>query len=168
MRGIFTLIAAMLLVASAAAQQTQHAALDRLRAAISDSCVTLECAYSMHVSQTRIQGEAEVMLQKDAFTIRGNGIEMYCDGTRLWTVDSSIKEVYVETVAGTDFNALLDPVSAEIEYDAAGNPTSAVLVMKDGLKVNIRILSYIKSKIKPEDSFRPQVDFGSDWIVTEL
>jgi hypothetical protein len=74
----------------------------------------------------------------------------------------------VETVAGTDFNALLDPVSAEIEYDAAGNPTSAVLVMKDGLKVNIRILSYIKSKIKPEDAFRPQADFGSDWIVTEL
>ena len=56
----------------------------------------------------------------------------------------------------------------EIEYDAVGNPTSAVLLMKDGLKVNIKILSYVKSKIKPEDAFRPQVDFGPDWVVTEL
>lgn len=168
MRRIFTVIAAMLIVASAAAQQTQHAALDRLRAAISDSCVSLKCSYSMYVSQTRIQGEADVMLQGNAFTIHGDGIEMYCDGTKLWTVDSSIKEVYVETIEGVDVNALLDPVSAEIEYDAVGNPTSAVLLMKDGLKVNIKILSYVKSKIKPEDAFRPQVDFGPDWVVTEL
>ena len=74
----------------------------------------------------------------------------------------------METIEGVDVNALLDPVSAEIEYDALGNPTSAVLLMKDGLKVNIKILSYVKSKIKPEDDFLPQVDFGPDWVVTEL
>ena len=83
MRRISTVIAAMLLVASAAAQQTQHAALERLRAAISDSCLTLVCTYSMYVSQTRVQGEAEVMLQGNAYMMRGNGIELYCDGTKV-------------------------------------------------------------------------------------
>ena len=161
-------MAAMLLVALAAAQQTQHAALERLRAAISDSCLTLKCTYSMYVSQTRVQGEAEVMLQRNAFTMCGNGIEVYCDGTRVWTLDSSLKEAYVEPVENTGVNALLDPTSADVVFDAEGNPVSASFIMQDGLKVDIEILSVTKSKIKPEDAFRPQVDFNSDWIVTEL
>ena len=161
-------MAAMLLIASAAAQQTQHAALERLRAAISDSCLTLKCTYSMYVSQTRVQGEAEVMLQGNAYAMRGNGIEVYCDGTKVWTLDQSLKEAYVEQVENAGVNALLDPSSADIVFDAAGNPVSASFIMQDGLKVDIKILSATKSKIKPEDAFRPQVDFGSDWIVTEL
>ena len=168
MRRIFTLIAAMLLVASAAAQNTQHAALEMLRAAISESCLTLKCTYSMYVSQTRVQGEAEVLLQGNAYTMRGNGIEVYCDGTKVWTLDQSLKEAYVEQVENAGVNALLDPSSADIVFDAAGNPVSASFIMQDGLKVDIKILSATKSKIKPEDAFRPQVDFGSDWIVTEL
>lgn len=158
----------MLIVASAAAQQTQQAALDRLRAAISDSCVTLTCTYSMYVSQTRIEGEAEVMLQGNAYTMRGNGIEMYCDGTKVWTVDAAIKEVYVEAIESADVNLLFDPGSADVKFDADGNPVSASCVLKDGLKMDIKILSVTKSKIKPEDAFRPQVNFGSDWIITEL
>ena len=161
-------MAAMLIVVSAAAQQTQHAALERLRAAISDSCLTLKCTYSMYVSQTRVQGEAEVMLQRNAFTMCGNGIEVYCDGTKVWTLDSSLKEAYVEPVENTGVNALLDPTSADVVFDAEGNPVSASFIMQDGLKVDIEILSVTKSKIKPEDAFRPQVDFNSDWIVTEL
>lgn len=158
----------MLLVASAAAQQTQQAALERLRAAISDSCLTLVCTYSMYVSQTRVQGEAEVMLQGNAYMMRGNGIEVYCDGTKVWTVDPSLKEVYVEQVGNAGVNAFLDPTSADIAFDAAGNPISASFVMQDGLKVDLKILSATKSKIKPENAFRPQVSFGSDWIITEL
>lgn len=161
-------MAAMLIVASAAAQQTQQAALDRLRAAISDSCVTLKCTYSMYVSQTRIEGEAEVMLQGNAYTMRGNGIEVYCDGSKVWTVDTAIKEVYVENVENADVNALLDPRTADVKFDADGNPVSATCLLNDGLKLDIKILSMTKSKIKPEDDFRPQVNFGSDWIITEL
>jgi outer membrane lipoprotein-sorting protein len=168
MRKILTFMAAMFVVASAAAQQTQHAALERLRAAISDSCLTLECTYSMYVSQTRRQGDAEVMLQGNAYTVRGNGIEVYCDGTRVWTLDSSLKEAYVEAVENAAVNPLLDPASSDIVFDKEGNPVSASFMMQDGLKVDIKILSVTKSKIKPEDDFRPQVDFGSDWVVTEL
>ena len=158
----------MLIVASAAAQKTQHAALDRLRAAISDSCLDLKCTYTMYVSDTRVQGKADVVLQRNAYTMRGDGFEVYCDGTKVWTVDCSLKEVYVETIDSEDVNALLNPVSADIQFDSEGNPVSASFVMQDGLKVDIRIISATKSKIKPEDAFRPQVNFGSDWIVTEL
>ena len=161
-------MAAMLIMVSAAAQQTQHAALERLRAAISDSCLNLKCTYSMYVSQTRVQGEADIMLQGNAYTMRGNGIEVYCDGSKVWTLDSSMKEAYVEPVENAGVNALLDPSFSDIVFDAAGNPVSASFIMQDGLKVDIKILSATKSKIKPEDAFRPQVDFGSDWIVTEL
>jgi hypothetical protein len=122
----------------------------------------------MYVSQTRVQGEAEVMLQGNAYMMRGNGIEVYCDGTKVWTVDPSLKEVYVEQVGNAGVNAFLDPTSADIVFDAAGNPISASFVMQDGLKVDLKILSATKSKIKPENAFRPQVSFGSDWIITEL
>ena len=118
----------MLLVASAAAQQTQQAALERLRAAISDSCLTLKCTYSMYVSQTRVQGEAEVMLQRNAFTMCGNGIEVYCDGTKVWTLDSSLKEACVEPVENTGVNALLDPTSADVVFDADGNPLAFTML----------------------------------------
>ena len=168
MRRIFVIIAALLIAVSAAAQQAQHAALERLRAAITDSCLTLKCTYSVYVSQTRVQGEAEVMLQRNAYTMCGNGIQVYCDGTKVWTLDSSLKEAYVEPVENAGVNALLDPSSSDIVFDGVGNPVSASFVMQDGLKVDIKILSSTKSKIKPEDAFRPQVDFGSDWIVTEL
>lgn len=108
------------------------------------------------------------MLQGNAYAMRGNGIEVYCDGTSVWTLDPSLKEAYVEPVENAGVNALLDPSSSDIVFDAAGNPVSASFIMQDGLKVDIKIISATKSKIKPEDAFRPQVDFGSDWIVTEL
>lgn len=159
-------MAAMFIVASAAAQQTQHAALERLRAAISDSCVTFKCTYSMYVSQTRVEGNADVMIQGNAYMMSTDGLQVYCDGSKVWTVDTSVKEVYVEQAVGV--SAFLDPTSSDFVFDADGNPVSASFALQDGLKMDIRILSMTKSKIKPEEDFRPQVNFGSDWIVTEL
>jgi hypothetical protein len=79
-----------------------------------------------------------------------------------------LKEAYVEAVENAAVNPLLDPASSDIVFDKEGNPVSASFMMQDGLEVDIKILSVTKSKIKPEDDFRPQVDFGSDWVVTEL
>lgn len=166
MRRILTLIAAMFIVASAAAQQTQHVALDRLYAAISDSCVTLECTYSMYVSQTRVEGDAELMIQGNAYVMSTGSLQVYCDGAKVWTVDTSSKEVYVEPAG--PISAFLDQKSTDFVFDSAGRPISASFVLQDGLKMDVKISSMTVSKIKPEDDFRPQVNFGSDWIITEL
>lgn len=47
-----------------------------------------------------ITGKGKVMLQGDAFTMTGNGLEIYCDGTTRWTVDTAAEECYIEGVAG--------------------------------------------------------------------
>ena len=115
-------MAVMFIVASAAAQQTQHAALERLRAAISDSCVTFKCTYSMYVSQTRVEGNADVMIQGNAYMMSADGLQVYCDGSKVWTVDTSVKEVYVEQAVGV--SAFLDPTSSDFVFDADGNPVN--------------------------------------------
>ena len=197
------MLVAMLSVTAAFAQSAHGTALDKLCDALSSSCVTMKCSYHMLVSQTRIHGDVVVTVQGEAYTMQGNGIQVYCDGSKVWTVDESIKEVYVESVEELTSNSLANPaalfmhlgtsfdvasssesggrssyrlrakddcgvLSADLVLYPDGKPASAVFALQDGLKVNVTVESMSIEKTRPEDDFRPQVTFGSDWIVTEL
>lgn len=188
---------------AAMAQTTHHAALDKLYDALSSSCVTMKCAYQMRVSQTRLTGEAELSVQGDSYIMAGNGLQVYCDGAKVWTVDSTTKEVYIESVDNLEINSLANPaalfmrlgtsfdvvsssmtdgnisyrlapkedcgvLSADLILSQDGKPVSAAFVLEDSLKVDVTVESMSIEKTKPEDVFRPQVAFGSDWIVIEL
>lgn len=203
MNKIIILAAALFSMAVAMAQTAQRTALDKLYDALSSSCVLMECSYSMNVSQTRLTGEAKVSVQGDSYTMIGNGMQVYCDGVKVWTVDSTTKEVYIESVEDMDTNSLANPaalfmrlgtsfdvvtatqsgrkfsyrlapkekcgvVSADLVLSQEGKPVSAYFVLEDSLKVEVTIISMDIEKIKPEDAFRPQVSFSSDWIVIEL
>ena len=195
--------AAFLSMVAATAQTAHRTALDKLCDALSASCVTMRCTYSMNVSQTRLTGEAEVSLQGASYKMTGNGLQVYCDGSKVWTVDSASKEVYVEAVDDLAANSLANPaalfmrlgssfdvvsslqsggnffyrmspkvdcgvLSAELVLSSDGKPVSAVFVLEDSLKVDVSVKSMTVEKTKPEDDFRPQVAFGSDWIIIEL
>lgn len=203
MKKIIIITAALLSMAAAAAQTAHRTALDKLCSALSSSCVTMKCSYLMYVSQTRLSGEAEVSVQCDSYTMSGNGIQVYCDGAKVWTVDSTTREVYIEAVDDMAANSLANPaalfmhlgtsfdlvsssqsggkfsyklapkadcgvISADLVINQDGTPVSAVFVLEDSLKVDVTVKSMSVEKTKPEDDFRPQVSFGSDWIVTEL
>lgn len=47
-----------------------------------------------------LSGKGKVALQGDAFTMTGNGLEIYCDGATRWTVDTAAEECYIESVSG--------------------------------------------------------------------
>lgn len=197
------IIAALLSMVAANAQTAHRTALDRLYDALSSSCVTMKCAYSINVSNTRMKGEADVSVQGDMYTMTGNGLQVYCDGAKVWSVDPAAMEVYIESVDALEANSLANPAalfmhlgtsfsvvsasqsggrflyslapkvvcgvkSADLELAADGKPVAAVFVLEDGVKVEVTIGSMVMEKTKPEDDFRPQVSFGSDWIVTEL
>lgn len=194
---------ALLVVIAAAAQTAHRTALDKLCDALSSSCVTMECSYQMYVSQTPVSGDAAVAVQGDLYKMSGNGLQVYCDGDKVWTVDSAAKEVYVESVDDMATNSLANPaalfmrlgtafkvssssqnggklsyrlepkedcgiLSADLTLTQEGNPLSAFFLLEDGVKVDVTVESMSIEKTKPEDDFRPQVSFGSDWIVTEL
>lgn len=40
--------------------------------------------------------------QEGCYTLKGNGVEIYCDGGTRWTVDPKSKEVYIEYAEGLD------------------------------------------------------------------
>ena len=197
------MIAASLMAVAASAQTAHGTALDKLCHALSTSCVTMKCTYSINVSNTRMAGNAEVAVQGDMYTMKGNGLQVFCDGAKVWSVDSAAKEVYIESVDALETNSLANPaalfmhlgtsfkvasstqsggkhsynlkpkaacgvLSADLVLSPEGTPISAVFVLEDGLKVEVDIESMSIEKTKPEDVFRPQVSFGSDWIVTEL
>ena len=111
MKKIITIVAVLLSMAAAAAQTAHRTALDKLCDALSSSCVDMECSYLMYVSQTRMSGEAKVSVQGESYTMVGNGLQVYCDGSKVWTVDSTSKEVYVESVDDMAANSLANPAA---------------------------------------------------------
>lgn len=191
------------MVTAAAAQTVHGTALESLCNALSSSCVTMKCTYSINISNARMTGDAEVAVQNNLYTMTGNGLQVYCDGSKVWSVDSAAKEVYIESVDALEANSLANPAalfmhlgtsfdvvsssqaganylyrlaakdscgvtSADLVLSPDGTPVSAVFVLEDGLEVEVTVASMLIEKTKPEDVFRPQVSFGSDWIVTEL
>ena len=197
------MLAVLVSMIAAKAQTAHRTALDKLYDALSCSCVTMECSYSMTVSQTRLSGQAHVSVQGDSYVMDGNGLLVHCDGVKVWTADYTTKEVYIESVEDLAANSLANPaalfmrlgtsydvasssqtggksvyrlipnqdcgvLSADLVLTPDGKPVSAVFVLDDSLKVDVTVESMTIEKTKPEDAFRPQVSFGSDWIVTEL
>ena len=47
-----------------------------------------------------------LLIQGDCYQAKGNGMEIYCDGTTRWTVDPESKEVYIETAESIEELAL--------------------------------------------------------------
>ena len=60
-------------------------------------CATFGYSYSMS-GQFPLSGSGEVRLQNDSFTMKGDGLEIYCDGATRWTVDTEAEECYIESV----------------------------------------------------------------------
>lgn len=73
---------------------------------LSGGCAVFGFSYSMG-GQVPLSGSGTITLQGDAFVMKGDGLEVYCDGTTRWTVDTAAEECYIETVkaGGLDYEA---------------------------------------------------------------
>jgi hypothetical protein len=73
---------------------------------LSDGCATFGYSYSL-IGQVPLNGSGTIALQGDAFTMKGDGLEVYCDGATRWTVDTAAEECYIENVkaGGLDYEA---------------------------------------------------------------
>ena len=65
------------------------------------------------------------MSQDENWVVKGNGVEMYCDGTAVWVVDPAAKEVVIESVADEQQTAFLT------------NPARVFVGLRDAFKVNV-------------------------------
>lgn len=155
------------------AQQASH--IDALRSALAEGRVCLNAEYVIAMQQTRITGRAEIEVQGDAYVVKTGETEIYCDGETIWTVDNEHKEVYLESLetyggqaTGNILITLLDSDAVEFSFTDAGRLHMMSVTLEDGSKVKADVTSYSVAEKKSVTSFRPQSDFGSEWIVTDL
>lgn len=70
---------------------------DALYDKMSGSSITMECTYIFRQSsKPNITGKAVIVSQDSSYIMKGNGLDIYCDGTTIWTVDVNAKEIIIE------------------------------------------------------------------------
>ena len=76
----------------------ESGALDRLVSAMASSSVTFDYTYRFTpVSGPVLSGTGSVRFQGNSFIMKGNGLEIYCDGKSRWTIDRSAREAVAES-----------------------------------------------------------------------
>jgi hypothetical protein len=70
--------------------------LESLRKMFSSGAVSISAEYEMIVQQMPVVGNSEILLQGKMYHLQGNGLEVFCNGDALWTIDESSKEIVIE------------------------------------------------------------------------
>lgn len=78
--------------------------LDMFYEGVSQSCTDLSYTYSVRISGINNVGQGTLSAQDLMWTMKGNGVEMYCDSASLWVLDPALKEAVIEPAA-TDAQA---------------------------------------------------------------
>ena len=112
-----------------------------------------DCRVSASYSFTVIRGETrflfsgEAVVQGECFFIDGNGVQVYCDGSRTVLVSPSDKEITIEAAR---------PISQYID-DNAGSISEVAIrnVRKSPLSDDLSLFRFDTSKA------------GADWIITD-
>ena len=116
------------------------------------------------MSEIRISGDAELLAQDSCYVMETGEIIVYCDGTSVWTVDASTKEVVIEPgLGGYDLTKVKN-----VKLGPDGMIESFSFLNEDGTVMHAKVVTMTASEKKSVTSFRPQMTFGSDWIVTDM
>lgn len=91
--------------------------LDSLRDFFKGSAVSIECDYTTNVQNTKIVGHSDILVQGDMYTMSGNGLEVFCNGEAMWTIDESSYEVVIEPYAAQDRDYMANPMLLLADLD---------------------------------------------------
>lgn len=157
----------------AVAQGQQPSIFDNLRRSSSDDCITVEYEFSAAFTGLKTIGEGVIELQGNAYHMKGDGVEIYCDGSSTWLIDELASEVVIESADSKDAGMLANPIMLLMNLEEAKIPykvdrDSILLDLPDGTKLSIKILSMSAAPTKKPEAFRPPTDFSGKWIVTDL
>lgn len=98
-------------------QSFAQTSLSALRNMFSTSSVVIECDYQTQVRNVNVTGNSQIFVQGEMYTMSGNGIRVYCDGTTLWTIDDASGEVVIESCALQGKDYVSSPVLLLAELD---------------------------------------------------
>lgn len=102
-------------------------------------CASFEYSYSLS-GQVPLNGSGKVKFQDESFTMKGDGLEVYCDGNVRWTVDTEAEECYIESV-GDELDIEANPALLVGAVDKAFKFKKAKSATFNGKSVNEAVLS---------------------------
>ena len=103
-------------------------------------CAAFSYTYSLS-GQMPVTGSGEIRFQNDSFTMKGDDLEIYCDGTTRWTVDTAAEECYIESVSAGEIDIEANPAMIVGNVDKALKFVSSSSTTYKGKKVTAAILS---------------------------
>lgn len=121
--------------------------------------------------QVRTNGTA--LIDGECYSISGNGLEIYCDGSTKWTIDSEAREVYLESSEGTR-EFLADPAAwLELVHNLTVGEKAVSGVFRDpaqGTEISFRFTSISSSPQSGSTSgfVFDTSSLGPGWVVTDL
>lgn len=101
----------------AGAEAFAQTPIDRLRAMMSNEAVELKCSYEVALSGTKVTGVSDILIQGSRYFLSGNGLEVFCNGDDIWTVDYSTKEVIIEQISDEMESYVANPLLLLNELD---------------------------------------------------
>ena len=101
------LLLSVLLLFSWNAYSQENSLLERLCQNVSESCLSLDYSYTARISGIDNHAGGTLVNQGEKWIVKGNGIEMYCDGSCVWVIDPALKEVVIEPIGSQDQQSFL-------------------------------------------------------------
>ncbi len=102
-------------------------------------CASFKYSYSLS-GQVPLNGSGTVTFQDESFTMKGDGLEVYCDGSVRWTVDTEAEECYIESV-GDELDIEANPALLVGSVDKAFKFKKAKSATFNGKSVSEAVLS---------------------------
>lgn len=103
-------LAAGMLAAICPLQAQNQDPLDRLMSASRQGRLEFDYSFSSGLN-TKMTGRGHAIVQGDCFLVRGNGLEIYCDGHSASSIDRESREVIIESIDGEDSGNYLNPAT---------------------------------------------------------
>lgn len=108
-RASVNILASACLLLTASVSYAAEGVLETFTDAFSSACLAFDYTYGYEASGVKFTGNGNIILNGDSFIMKGDGLEIYCDGTVKWTVDRSAAEAVVETFDGENIDYLANP-----------------------------------------------------------
>ena len=131
--------------------------------------ISCKYTYSIDVPIT-LTYEGEALVQGECYYLKGNGLEIICDGVNRWTVDAEAREVYIENADEVE-NILKEFLTYSKDIKASGNTLTGTLVDPDddtNIKFALKEITYlpIDNDLTP---FKLDVESLDDtYLVTDM
>lgn len=136
---------------------------------IKGKCITFRYSYSVS-GQVPLNGSGDLKFQDDSFVMKGDGLEIFCNGSDRWTVDVPAEECYIESVDQGTLDVEANPALLVSSVEKAFNFQKTKSSTFNGKKVTEAVLTPVSkdANIKEVSFFLNQSKIPVGAIISAM